>query len=166
MTVTAAGSLSLALAGVRTLLLASDAFVDRITDAWPGATPADSIYYDTVTAIEGLHERRPYALVKYAERGSHVIAEGVAVDLIVSGGILLLLEDNANYRDDHNDSYLDYCNWIGSVMDEIEILSGSDDYLPFRSDLIFSPQRTERGKRQEDHDYWTAAFVLEYGDQL
>lgn len=160
-------SLSLALEAARQTLLQSSVFQDRVDLADPGASYEDHVWLDELADNDGLSSYRPYALLKYCDRGSVVIAEGIQVDLIVNGGILLWLEFDA--RDDlttHNDQYWDACNFFGGVIDQMEALSGSDEYLPFRSDLIVAPHRTERAKRRDGYDYWWAGFVLHYGDQL
>jgi hypothetical protein len=165
--ITPVGSLSLAMQAAVNTLLASEAFADRIHDADPSAEIGDRVYYDSLFDTDNLSLKRPFALLKYAERGSNVIAEGLQVDLIVDGGILLLLEADANREySSHNDVYVDFCNWIGQVIDQMELLSGDGDYLAFRSELVFAPRRTKRAARSEEHDYLTAAFVLHYGDQV
>ena len=167
MTIVAAGSLSESLDAARTTLLACAAFSAAVEAADPDRTVTQHIFFDCLADSEGLAGWRPYALLKYCDRGSTVIAEGIQVDLIVAGGIVLWLEMDAREDlTDHNDQYLDACNWFGQVIDQMEALSGSGQYLPFRSEMLVAPQRTMRSQRREDHDFWSAGFLLVYGDQL
>jgi hypothetical protein len=165
--VTPAYSLSLALEAARQTLLQSTVFQNRVYAADPEGAVANHVHLDELADNDGLSGLRPYALLKYCDRGSQVIAEGIQVDLIVSGGILLWLEFDA--RDDlttHDDQYWDACNFFGGVIDQMEELSGADEYLPFRSELIVAPHRVPRAQRRTGYDYWYAAFLLHYGDQL
>lgn len=168
MTVTASGSMALAIDAARTLVLASTAFTARVAAAPTQGTAAEHVYLDIAENYDRLQDLRPFLSLKYADRNSVVIAEGVAVDLIVNGDLVLVIEDNANYPEptDHNDSYLDFLNFAGGVIDDIEELSGSDAYLPFRSEMLIAPRRTPRAEREEKNDYWATAFRLTYGDQL
>lgn len=166
-TVTAAGSMALAIEAAENTLLASESFAARILAADPAAAVAERVYYDSIAEDTGMATMRPFALLKYAQRASNVISEGIQIDLMVGGGLLLLLEDNVSEEfKTHNDVYMDFVNWIGSTIDEMELLSGDDEYLPFRSELVFAPRRTKRAGRQTDRDFMTAAFLLTYGDEL
>jgi hypothetical protein len=166
-TITPAYSLSLALESARQTLLESAVFAAAVEAADPGAELASHVHVDEVTDNDTLTAYRPYALLKYCDRGSTVIAEGIQVDLIVSGGIILWLEMPASDAyDDHQDQYWDALNFFGGVIDEMEGLSGTEDYLPFRSEMIVAPHRTPRRDRRPGNDYWWAAFLLSYGDQL
>jgi hypothetical protein len=170
---TAIGSLAVPLDVARTTLLASQAFADRVAivhppaegDDVPAETLAAHVFLDQVADGEGLELLRPYALLRYAARGSNVIADGVEISLTVGGGILLVLEDNARQTTDHGTSYGDFLNFAGGVIDDMEDLSGRNDYLPFKSELIYAPTRVRRADRQDDNDYWICVFLLTWGDQ-
>jgi len=165
--ITPAWSQALALESARQTLAVTTVFADRVAAADPGALAESHIWLDEIADNAGLSDHRPYALLKYCDRGSTVIAEGTQVDLIVSGGIVLWLEfDARSDLTDHDDQYWDALNFFGGVIDQMEALSGADEYLPFRSEMIVAPHRTERAKRRTGNDYWWAAWLLVYGDQL
>jgi hypothetical protein len=165
--ITPAWSHALALESARQTLAVTTVFAERVAAADPGALAATHIWLDEIADNDGLSDHRPYALLKYCDRGSTVIAEGIQVDLIVSGGIVLWLEfDARSDLTDHDDQYVDACNFFGGVIDQMETLSGSGDYLPFRSEMIVAPHRTSRKDRRTGNDYWWAAYLLVYGDQL
>ena len=159
------GSLTDALTVAKDTLLASESFDARIVQK-AGVPAVTHVHLDQVADSDGLATARPYALLRFAGRGSNPIAEGVEISLIVGGGILLLLEDNARETSTHESSYLDFLTWCGEVIDEMEDLSGKDDKLPFKSEMVFAPQRTPRNQRTGDNDYWTCVFLLSWGDQV
>ena len=158
------GSLSDALSAAESTLLASATFVNRIL-ANTADQPEDHVHLDQLADNSGLDALRPYALLRIAGRGSNPIAEGIEISLTVGGGILLLLDDISR-GPTHRLSYLDFLDFCGNVIDDLEDLSGQSDYLPFKSELIFAPQRTLRANRTSDNDYWTAVFLLNWGDNV
>jgi len=165
MSVTPAASISLAIDAAQQLVLASSTFTDRVEAVHVGDAAGDHFHLDTLAANTGLQDERPYALLRYASRGSNVVAEGIEVDLAVGGRLLLLFEDLSQH-DDPADSYLEFCNWIGGIIDDMEQISGQEQYLAFKSEMIFGPIRTQRSKRSDTYDYWSALFLLTYGDEL
>lgn len=168
MPVTPAFSMSLALAAADAVLQQSATFAARVEAADPGASLDSHIYYDQMAANSGIASLRPYALLKVGSRGTNVLGEGVAVDLVVGGGIILLLEFNADQTiTTHKENYLDALNFFGGVIDEIEALSGVNDNLAFRSDVVFPPLRTRRAERDPTNlDYWSMVAFLDYGAKL
>jgi len=111
-------------------LAASTAFQDRI-GVQLSTKAKDRIVLDQLQDNEGLHPRRPFGLLKVASRGANQVGEGIAIDLVAGGSIILYLTDNARYQGDHKQSYLDFLEFTGLVIDEIEGVSGFNDYLPF-----------------------------------
>lgn len=157
-------SLADAIAAAKATLLAGASFSARVLAH--GGTAVTHVHLDRLADPDGLADHRPYALLRVASRGSNPIAEGIDLSLTVGGGILLLLEDTARETSTHEASYVNFITWIGDVIDELEDLSGRDDYLPFKSELIYAPQRVQRGHQTADNDYWTAVYLLNWGDQV
>lgn len=126
------------------------------------------IGYDTLVDNDGLHVRRPCAILKVTSRGSNEVAEGIAIDLVAGGGVILYLCDNAREQRDHSQSYRDFLRFAGGVIDDMELRSGFDEYLPFHdAEMVMPPQRTHRSVRSQDqsNDYWECAYLLQYGDR-
>lgn len=162
---TSAGSMVAALDATTETLAASTSFQQRLSVANADAAKK-VIAWDTLTDNEGLAKRRPFAIVKISTRGANEVGEGITIDLVAGGGVIIYLTDNARATLDHNQSYRDFLGWCGMVMDEMEQLSGLDDYLPFHdAEMILPPQRTPRNARTQDNDYWETAFLLQYGDR-
>lgn len=158
-------SMGKALESATDILAESSSFQSRC-----GAADADAaanyIGWDTLADNEGLHDRRPFAIVKVTARGSNQVSEGIAVDLVAGGGVLVYLCDNARANLDHSESYLDFLEFVGGVIDDMEADSGVSDAFPFHTaELILPPQRTPRSERTPDNDYWETAFLLQYGDR-
>lgn len=158
-------SMAKSLESATDILAASSTFRGRC-----GASDATAakryIGWDTLADNEGLQERRPFAIVKVTARGSNQVSEGIAVDLVAGGGVLIYMCDDARYSDDHSESYIDFLEFIGGAMDNMELVSGVSDAFPFHSaELILPPQRTPRSERTPQNDYWEAAFLLQYGDR-
>jgi hypothetical protein len=165
MSSTPAGSLSLALDVAKTTLQASTAWIAAVAARDPDGDFEHLLYY-SLDNDNGIAEQYPLALLRYASRGSNPIAEGISVDLVVGGGILLLIEELADPQLGDQDSYIEFCNLVGKVIDEMELLSGEGDYLPFQSEMLVAPQRTKRAEQSGENDYWQAVFLLRYGDQM
>jgi hypothetical protein len=160
------GSLVDALDAAINTLAASSTFQGRCGKS-SASDAEDCIFLDVITDDQGLENQRPFALLKIATRGSNQVAEGVAVDLVAGGGVIVYLTDNARSDASHKLSYRDFLRFAGKVMDEMEEDSGFGDYLPFHdAEMILPPQRTPRSERQaRRHDYWEVAFLLNFGDR-
>lgn len=162
--VVAAGSLSEVVTLARTLLANCAAFKTR-TGSADATAAAEHIRLDRIFDSHELHSQRPFALVKITQRGANAVSDGVSVGLEAGGNVLVAFEDNANYGDNHDDSYVDFLNFAGACIDQMEALSGVGAYLPFHNvDMVLAPIRTPRAEQQPDFDYWVCAFVLEWGD--
>jgi len=162
--VVAAGSLSEVVTGARTLLANCTAFKTRTSSA-DATAAAKHIRLDKIFSARDLHHKRPFGLVKITQRGANAVSDGVSVGLSAGGNVLIVFEDNAKYGDNHDESYVDFLNFAGECIDQMEQLSGSGSYLPFYNvDMVLAPVRTPRAEQQDGFDYWVAAFVLEWGD--
>ncbi len=159
------GSLALALTGARDLISLSTSFqMRRGVNSAAAALPF--IHLDSVESVlqpgETLASKRPFALVCADAHGYVQIGLGARIDLGGTGGVLVLLSDNPRTPEDHGSSYLDFCDWISSVMDDVSQLPGRNKYWPFnRIELVehpFRPPITEVGS----DDYWIAAYVMSY----
>lgn len=158
------GSLALALAGARTQISLSASFQAR-RNVSSAAAALPFIYYDESSQLvmqpgETLASKRPFALVCVDSHGYVQIGQGSRIELGGTGGVLVLFSDNPRSPDDHGASFLDFCDWISTVMDEVSDLVGRDAYWPFnRIDLVGDPYRPPFTERQSD-DYWVAAYVM------
>lgn len=159
------GSLVEAIDAAVETLTASTAFQGRCGVDNPTAAEA-RIALDTLTDNDGLKERRPFAILKIATRGSNQVGEGIVIDLVAGGGVIVYLTDNSR-SDEHSQSYRDFLEFAGMTIDDMERSSGFDMNLPFHdSEMILPPQRTQRSERQVgSHDYWEVAFLVHFGDR-
>lgn len=157
-------SLYLALTGARALVSKSAAFQGRF-----GGTEAQAlqrIYGDdaeqNLTPGKTLANLRPFAVVCADAHGYVQIGEGSRITLGGTGGILVLLSDNPRTPENHTESYFDFCNWIGQVMDDISELPGRNTYWPFnRIDMVADPLRPPLTSRADD-DYWLAGYLFSH----
>lgn len=164
------GSMAMALEAATETLAGCEAFQERV-----GAADADAarehIGWDTLEDNEGLAIRRPFAIIKITARGANQVADGIAIDLVAGGAVLIYLCDNADGNLTHAENYLDFLGFVGAVIDQMEAVSGYGDELPFHdAEMILPAMRTPRGERTPNNayapanDYWEAAFLLRYGD--
>lgn len=160
------GSLYQALTGAKSLISLSSAFQTR-TGAANATAALASIYCDAVQELilqpgETLARKRPFALVCVDAHGYVQIGEGARHTLGGTGGIFVLLSDNARTPDDHQASFLDFVDWTSTVFDEISELPGRNQYWPFNHfELVephFRPPLTERAS----DDYWLCGYLLSH----
>ncbi len=160
--ITPRGSISLALAQLRTSLSESVEF-QNYTGSQNAAEALERIRYYTVRDDADTWKQRPFALLKMTQRGSNSIGDGVVVELATGGSILLSLEDNAKHKESDDDSYIEFCNFAGSVMDDLEDNSGFNDHFATdQTDVLFGPERTPRNQREEQADFWQIVYVVNY----
>lgn len=159
-----AGSLAMALSGARTLISKSTAFQNRRGVSESGALQhihLDSVE-ETLRPGETLVNRRPFALVCADAHGYVQIGIGARIDLGGTGGVLVLFSDNPKSPENHGESFLDFCDWISSVMDDVSALVGRNTYWPFNKiDLVEPPFRSPLTEREAD-DYWLAGYVMSH----
>lgn len=162
------GSLALRLDGARELVSQSASFRER-RNAADAAAAIAGIHFDEVIAANlqpevTLASRRPFCLIGVDRHGYIQIGQGLQVHLGGTGGIFCLFSDNPRTPDDHSASYLEFCDWFSSVMDEVAANSGKNTYWPFNSiELAIEPYRAPFTQRESD-DFWVAAYVL--GDSI
>lgn len=167
MPVTPVGSLSEPMVLLRNTLAACAAFQTRVSAADAEEAKA-SIFYGPLVNNAGLSENRPFACMVFAVAGANEVADGVQIELDAGGGILLRLEDNAQYPDSDEDSYIDFLNFVGQTLDQLKNLAGYDDNFPMSSyQVVLPPDRTERTKRTRDaeNDYWVCVVQIHFGNE-
>ena len=161
---TASGSWSLALTGMEQILADTTAFRDR-----SGATTSDKakerIHYGLAKLAELGTNERPCAVLAHGGGGALAIGAGDAIVMGSNGQIVVVLVDNAKYRNHEKQSYLDFCNWVGQIFDGVGDLAGVDYesntkvYWAFNGgETLIEPTRTGLDMRSSE-DYWIAAFA-------
>jgi hypothetical protein len=158
------GSLAQALSAARTLISKSTSFQNR--RGVSEAAALQHIYLDSAEEViqqgETLASKRPFAVVCADGHGYVQIGLGARIDLGGTGGVLVLFSDNPKSPEDHGASYLEFCDWISSVMDDVAQLPGRNTYWPFNKiDLVEPPFRPPLTERESD-DYWVAAYVMSH----
>lgn len=158
------GSLALRLVGARELVSQSASFQAR-RNVSSAADALPFIHFDEVIAANlqpevTLRTRRPFCLIGVDRHGFVQIGQGLQVNLGATGGIFVLFSDNPRTPEDHSASYLDFSDWVSSVIDEVAVNSGKNTYWPFNSiELAVEPYRAPFTERESD-DWWVAAYVL------
>lgn len=166
MAIVPVGSMAVPLERLRETIAASATFQTRTGSA--DATEAiEHVYRESVANGGGLSELRPYVVVRLGQQGANEIAEGVQIELVVSGGLLVFLEANADETiEDEGENYIDFLNFAGLLFDELTQLSGVDDYFPSRRiELVYAPTRTLRAARNAElgNDVWQVCWLFNYG---
>lgn len=159
------GSLAMALSGARSLISLSTSFQSR-RGVGSAAAALPFVHLDSVEATlqpgETLESKRPFALVCADAHGYVQVGVGARIELGGTGGVLVVLSDNPRSPDDHGASYLDFCDWVSAVIDEIAELPGRNTYWPFnRIEMVEHPWRPPITERASD-DFWIAAYVMSH----
>lgn len=163
-------SLRLALEGARDLVAASSTFQTRRGVATAAAAaPFLKFHEEAVIFLQPgvtLAEQRPFGVIGIDRHGFLQIGQGLQVHLGATGGILVLLSDNPRTPDNHSESFVDFSDFVGGVMDDVAANSGksynagANSYWPFNSiELVVDPYRPPMTESEAD-DFWVAAFVL------
>jgi len=82
------GSLAAALDAATDTLAASSTFQSRVGAASAAAAKA-RIFWDNLLDNDGHRSQRPFAIVKLTSRGANQVGEGIAIDLLAGGGVLV-----------------------------------------------------------------------------
>lgn len=153
--------------GAEALLAASESFRLRVGAANP-ANAKHQIHFsenglgEDVQKGQTLSDKRPFAIIGLASHDYTQISQGAQIDLGAMGGTYIVFVDNPSDPKDPKRSYLDFLDWIGSCIEDIADLVGSDGYFPFSAiSLIIDPKRPNVSARKSD-DYWLAAYVLTF----
>lgn len=167
LTVTPAGSMSLPIYGAAQLLAASETFQAAVGASNDSAAMGSIFLGEIHGDFETLNDLRPFAVLVHDSHGAVQIGDGAQIHMGSTGGIMLVLTANADPTlTDPSDNYLDFINFIGQVLDEMQELFGSDDgttqFWPFSTVSIHTyPQRTPPSQRPNE-DFWVAAFILNH----
>ncbi len=174
MTVTATSSMARSIASAITLLSRSATFQTRVGAASAAAALPHIYGYEPYRAgVEDHADHRPRAIVDFSENFQWLPLQRACthIRLDVAGQVLVILEDNANFNwldetsdADFNDSFIDFSNFAGGVMDDMSGLLNDATYdsFGFQSITMLSPPvRTDIADRSSDHDFWFAVFAFE-----
>lgn len=158
------GSLALRLNGAKQLISESAAFQARRGVATAAAALPYILFDETQSPLlqpgETLELKRPFALIGVDRHGYRQIAQGTNPLLGGSGALMVFLSDQPRTPEDHQASFLDFADWISSVMDDVSADVGRDGRWMFRSiELVIEPFRPALTERASD-DYWLAAYAL------
>jgi hypothetical protein len=177
MTVTATSSMARAIASAIDLIASSSTFQTRVGAANAAAAKAHIYGYETYIPADGAGDEdqsplRPCATIDIGENFDwDAIAAGCThIRLDVSGAVVVILEDNANLTwvnedsdDDYNDSFLDFLNFCGGVIDDMsgKLHDSTLDTFGFQSVSMLSPPfRASTEARTAGNDHWFAVFGL------
>lgn len=161
------GSAALMLEGAETLIADSAAFRTRV-----GAANAEAamlkIFYAEAEAIDKLQvgmtlaDKRPFVILAIDAHGYIQIGQGARITLGGTGGVVAIFSDKPKYPDNYKQSYLDFLDWISTVMDEVAGDVGRDTAWPFNSiELAHEPWRPSITDRASD-DFWLGGYVLSH----
>lgn len=178
MTVTATSSLALAVQGLIDLIAESTTFQNRVATyhsiAASEANARLHIYgFDQFDNIEGSRDMRPFAIVGVAQHIHEAVAMCSQIQHNSKGTLILTLVDNARYTDtrgddpadDYNDSYIDFCNFVGGVLDGLNGAALEDAaFPPYNIETIVEPSRPPVVERETD-DHWIAIYSVSFGEE-
>ena len=162
MPVTPAGTLSEPFAQLRTVISQSAAFQARVGAANAAeALPYIHVYLgsdDRFTSVP-----KPAVVLTYREAGYTQIASGPT--FMGGGTIWMVFLDDAK-EDTEEDSFLDFCNFVGGVIDNLAETGGVDSFINHGElPMVEAPNRTAPNERQEDsNDYWRCIYAFNWTD--
>lgn len=175
MSITPTSSIAKALSSAKTLLATSATFRQHV-----GAPSVDiakgKIYlYETWSNDEDLSAIRPFASITL-EPGTiyrPIFEQGSCVNWFVELAVNIHLESPAHNGpasdisesiELSDDSYLEFLNFCGGVLEEIgELVSTDIDTFGFRAaEIPFEPERTDPFRRGDspDNDFWQVDILL------
>lgn len=157
----AAGSLSLVITAIRTAISNSSTFQTETGTASAAAALAYiHLYLESEADI--LNQKRPMAVLRYPVHGYHQYASGPSMQ--AAGTVRVLLFANAKNPADEDQSYIDFLDFAGQVIDEL-VAAGSLDATFAELDMPMAqePLRTPRDQRSDKNDFWMAAWDINYG---
>lgn len=165
---TASSALARWLEKLRDLVAASETFQDRL-EVDTAAETHDHIFYDlaivfddTVTE-EQLRAMRPFVIVTEMDTLWQKIGVGNGPDMAFSGELVIWIEANAEYADNHNDSKIDFCNFAGGIVDDLAALTGQTGYEDApQIRQLQATQRTDVKDRETD-DFWWVCYAVKVG---
>jgi hypothetical protein len=144
---------------MKEMLLASPTW-----QTWAGL---GSIYYHAnVINIEGTNNYinselpMPFAVIWLAQFNAQFHSPGC---FLWNQQIALLIQDEARTPAVHNDSFLEYTNRLGPVIEEISALVGTrpqDETLAVSTiNMVGEPMRVPPLKQNEENDFWTSTWM-------
>ena len=167
------GSLAMRLAGAEELLARSAAFRQRVgaasvNQAKKKISVGQVTLSDVLAMVEGGTREfaRPCAIVGVHGHSYVQLAQGGQLDLGASGAVWVIFSDQSQQANDQKASMLDFCSWIGSVMDEVAQGVGKDygasetTLWPFsQMQMFFEPFRSDLADRPAE-DFWLGGYLL------
>jgi len=165
-----AGLLSPPLDAVERMLAACASFRNRIASGASVATARQHIHWHLDFDDGNVNWRCPMAVLWMGEFSQQRTGQGASNTMTSGGGVVLVLVDNARQNghtpEAEKQSAQDFCDWAGTVLEELAAINGSGDYLHYDLEMLHPPQRTARPQRlAEQNDYWETAFQLSFGHE-
>ena len=167
-----------AVVAARNLILSSTVFKERCKLDEDCPHPAEHLFlYETRKRNVNVAAQRPCCVIGLNNMDWSQILPGCArVNLISNGAVIVILTDHARKRDfeesnprfDAEDSYIDFLNFFGGVMDEMDGRLGDHAYdgnigFQFNSiELLDVPDRTPYQDRTGD-DFWAGVAAFHWG---
>lgn len=149
--------------------LLKDMLLDSATwQSWAGANYLNSVYYHAnLTNIEGTNNyinaqlQTPFAVIFLSQFTGNYNSPGC---FTWSQQIALLIQDTARSPTVHSDSFIEYSNQLGPVIEEISAQVGnrpSGDSLGATTiNMVGEPMRVGPLDQNEEHDFWTSTWVF------
>ena len=134
--------------------------------AWAGAEYADRIHFNEnrdVVETDGLllgNAELPMPFVTLMIGGWRT----EPFRCITTPEIVMFFQDKVSDRQDHYESYLQFCNDFGSVIDAISqhVREGTEEVPSIASiSMLSEPLRVGILEGHHNHDYWTVSFKCE-----
>lgn len=168
---TAAGSTSIMLAGAEELIAASATFQAAVGAASAEAAKSriyfGEAYLTDDTPGETLAGIRPFVVLNAVNHSYEQAGIDAASHLLVASGGVLVVFQSSPTGDSFKRSWMEFENYVGSVIDEVAELCGADrneetTYFPFRHiDRVTPSMRSDVQDRQGD-DFFIAEYFFRH----
>ena len=171
MALAAAGSLSLPLEHLESIVSFSSTFQTWVGEITPAAAKAHFFMASMLGAA--VKAGRPFAFADIGEEfAKRKVAGGGNNVYIEEGGLYLLFEGAVpvEYKDNQRDAQMNFTNTVGQIIDDIAALSGGEDvpsgtcfYNITEINMISPPMRSEKKIRKKEGDYFEIWYNIMHG---
>lgn len=155
-------TLALAKASLQTMVSKSAAFQAQV-----GASTADAALAKIFLSAEKAKDDREFAALRpFAVVGTYSdiarIAEfgGTKNYLRPKGTILLFLTDNDRWPDDPADSSINWDNFIGGVIDDLEGMAALDDNLAIVELVLEESHHSQPDRKNSQTPFWSGLISV------
>ena len=179
--IAAVGPLSTPIEQLKNMLTISEPFATEALESTGGTGPFSALDADHVIAVKSrihyyANEKEyetsvdslemPYAVLM-TSFGFRRIGITDCFPMVVHGSCDLILVRESDYKDDSNNSFLSFTNFVGPILSEIAAKSGGGTGQAAFTDISITDHitRTQLEDRTEDgvFDFWCLRLKLDYG---